>query len=66
MINESKGTPNIVREIINDNHVNINNIIYGFKSDTELTHLYELYQIRDTFDKSSWVKSRSLNTFDRL
>jgi len=139
MINESKGTPNIVREIINDNHVNINRIIYGFKNDTlnleinksikieekvvnlkcklkicfqftnsnnyngdinfedcinsnfedckiniyipkdninklrvyksishELTHLYELYQIRDTFDKSSWVKSKSLNTFDGL
>jgi hypothetical protein len=32
----------------------------------ELTHLYELYQIKDVFDKSSWVKSKKLNIFDNL
>jgi hypothetical protein len=139
MINESKGTPNILREIINDNHEEMNkyissgkttafflemdkntyieqtknkrkfkcklHIFFNFtddiyyngninfeqcidskfedceinitipKKDTnklkvyksllhELTHLYELYQIKDFFEKSSWIKSRNLNTFD--
>ena len=139
MINESKGTPDILREIINDNHEEINkhislgktsaffleidkntyieqakkkinfkcmlHIFFNFtdntsyngninfekcidsnfedceinisipKKDTnklrvykslshELTHLYELYQIKDFFEKSSWVKSKNLNTFD--
>jgi hypothetical protein len=30
----------------------------------ELTHLYELYQIRDIFDKTSWTKSKKLNTYE--
>lgn len=32
----------------------------------ELTHLYELYQIKDIFDHSSWTKSINLYKFDRL
>lgn len=32
----------------------------------ELTHLYELYQVKDVFDKSSWIKSSKLNIFDKL
>ena len=30
----------------------------------ELTHLYELYQIKDIFDKTSWRKSMNLNIYD--
>lgn len=32
----------------------------------ELTHLYELYQVRDVFNKSSWKNSISLVNFDGL
>lgn len=141
MINESKGTPNILREIINDNSEEINKYISSLKTSVlfleidkktyieqtkknvsfkcklhiffnfiddisyngninfehcidsnfedceininipkkntnklkvyksllhELTHLYELYQIKDFFEKSSWVKSRNLNNFDTI
>lgn len=133
MINESKGTPDIIREIINENSKYINLIIlngidkslnleinkrfnkkslncilhinfffkdvknyngnikfykciesdfkdceiniYIPKNDIkklnvyksllhELTHLYELYQIKDIFDKTSWRKSMNLNIYD--
>jgi hypothetical protein len=139
MINESKGTPDIIREIINENSKSINLIILngvdeslnleinkssnqrkgkvllncilninfyfadsktyngdikfykciesGFKNCEiniylpnkniekisvykslihELTHLYELYQIKDFFKKSSWMKSMNLYEFDKL
>lgn len=131
IINESRGTPNVVREIINENSKIINNIINLYKNDEiklhinkktlicnlsifinfikddiyngnikfekcidsefknceiniyspnkdinklkiykslshELTHLYELYQIKDFFNKSSWVKTKKLNIFDNL
>lgn len=141
MLNESKGTPNIIRDIINDNHIDINkyissgktnvllievdkksyieqtnktiklkcklHIFFNFTDDIfyngninfeeciksnfedceinisipkkntdklkvykslshELTHLYELYQIKDFFDRSSWIKSKNLNIFDRI
>lgn len=133
MINESKGTPDIVKEIINENSKSINSIILNkvnkslsleinkrfnkkslncilninfffkdvenyngnikfqkcidsefkdceinisipkndikklnvYKSlSHELTHLYELYQIKDIFDKTSWRKSINLNIYD--
>jgi len=32
----------------------------------ELTHLYELYQIKDTFQISSWIKAINLSNFDSL
>jgi hypothetical protein len=32
----------------------------------ELTHLYELYQIKDFFKKSSWMKTMNLYEFDKL
>lgn len=133
MINESKGTPDILKEIINENSKSINSIIlnginksisleinkrfnkkslncilhinfffkdvenyngnikfykciesdfkdceiniYIPKNDIkklsvyksllhELTHLYELYQIKDIFDKTSWRKSMNLNIYD--
>jgi len=32
----------------------------------ELTHLYELYQVRDIFDKTKWKNSRYLNNYDSL
>lgn len=136
MINESKGTPNIIKDIISENSKTINkiiengvndyisisidksinlgdkisslkcylNIYFHFNKDYngnikfekciessfkdceinifipenfekirvyksivhELTHLYELYQIKDIFDKTSWIKSRNLNTYDIL
>lgn len=139
MLKESKGTPDIVREIINENSKHINSIISNKIDDTlnisvnkkiyhgkrtvflncqlninfhfkntssyngsikfkecvdslfenceinlyipihdtnklsvyksllhELTHLYELYQIKDLFNKTSWVKSINLNKFDSL
>jgi len=139
MINESKGTPDVIREIVNENSKSINLIILnGFdkslnlkinkssnqkkgqvllncllninfyftdsknyngnikfykciESDFkdceiniylpnknlekiavykslihELTHLYELYQIKDFFEKSSWIKSMNLYEFDKL
>jgi hypothetical protein len=139
MLNESKGTPDIVREIIIENSNNINSIIskkvnqtlkininrevkqekrivslncnlsinFHFKNiknyngsinfkecidslfsnceinlyipnmnisklkvykslSHELTHLYELYQIKDLFNRSSWIKSLNLNNFDKL
>jgi hypothetical protein len=137
MINESKGTPDIIREIVNENSKSINLIILNgidkslnleinkssnqkkgkvllncilninfyftdsknyngnikfykcIESDFkdceiniylpnknlekisvykslihELTHLYELYQIKDIFDKTSWRKSMNLNIYD--
>ena len=131
MINESKGTPNIVRNIINENHVLINEFINIGENNTinlkidekslslkcdlsirfnflntnsyngnikfkkcinsnfkncvinlylpknninnlrvykslshELTHLYELYQVKDFFDNTSWIKTIRLNQFD--
>ena len=139
MINESRGTPDIVREILNENSKSINLVILNklnksimlsidknlnkgkkkvsficdlkinfhfidsntyngnikfqrciesdfkdceinifismgnldklkiYKSlSHELTHLYELYQIKDFFKKTSWVKSLNLNKFDAL
>lgn len=135
MINESKGTPDIVREIISENSKSINSIILSkinksinleinkvfnkkslnctlninfffkdvqnyngnikfqkcidsefedceinifipkndikklsvYKSlSHELTHLYELYQIKDFFKKTSWMKSLNLYKFDEL
>ena len=135
-LNESKGTPDIIKDIINENSTTINKIIENSIDDVfslninkninldektlslkcdlniyfqfnkyyngnikfekciesnfknceinifipknfekirvyksivhELTHLYELYQIRDIFDKTSWMKSRNLNTYDIL
>lgn len=135
-LNESKGTPDIIKDIINENSTTINkiiensiddvlslninkninldektlslkcdlNIYFHFDKDYngnikfekciesnfknceinifipknfekirvyksivhELTHLYELYQIKDIFDKTSWMKSKNLNTYDIL
>ena len=135
-LNESKGTPDIIKDIINENSTTINkiiensiddvfslninkninldektlslkcdlNIYFHFNKDYngnikfekciesnfknceinifipknfekirvyksivhELTHLYELYQIKDIFDKTSWMKSKNLNTYDIL
>jgi hypothetical protein len=136
MINESKGTPDIIKDIVNENSATINKIIENGINDNisinidksinlghkivslkcylniyfhfnkyyngnikfekciesnfkdceinifipknfekirvyksivhELTHLYELYQIKDIFDKTSWIKSRNLNIYDTV
>lgn len=32
----------------------------------ELHHLYELYQIKDIFDKTKWLNSKALNDIDKM
>lgn len=138
MLNESKGTPSLIREIFNeikekldeillsnlddqlkiniDKNININNKLINFKSNLvikikyhdineyngninfmecfesdfsnceiqlfipknpngtrayksllhELTHLYELYQVKDIFLSSTWIKSKKIVDFDRV
>lgn len=52
---------------INLNVPNILDINKLLKSLThELTHLYELYKIKDIFDKSRWHRSKSLKKVDEL
>ena len=45
---------------------NIKNINVYKSLSHELTHLYELYQIKDVFNTSSWMKSLYLVHFDEL
>jgi len=45
---------------------NIKNINVYKSLSHELTHLYELYQIKDVFNTSSWIKSLYLVNFDNL
>ena len=45
---------------------NINKLYFYKSLSHELTHLYELYQIKDVFKKSSWKNAIALSNFDKL